>query len=63
MNELKDNRFKILVITFVLVMGGLIFILSAGSMQAISLGRQELYFFQKQMVSVIVGIFCYVHCL
>jgi len=57
MNELKDIRFKILIITFLLVMGGLIFILSAGSMQAISLGRQELYFFQKQMVSVIVGFF------
>lgn len=57
MHELKDDRLKILVITSILVMGGLIFILSAGSMQAIALGRQELYFFQKQMVSVIVGFF------
>lgn len=57
MNELRDNRLKILIITAVLVLGGLIFILSAGSMQAIALGRQELYFFQKQMVSVIVGFF------
>jgi len=57
MSELKDNRLRILIITSILVMGGLIFILSAGSMQAIALGRQELYFFQKQMVSVIVGFF------
>lgn len=57
MQELRDNRLKILIITSILVMGGLIFILSAGSMQAIFLGRQELYFFQKQMVSVIVGFF------
>ncbi len=57
MNELRDNRLLILVIISMLVMGGLIFILSAGSMQAISLGRQELYFFQKQMVSIIVGFF------
>jgi cell division protein FtsW len=57
MNELRDNRLRILIITSVLVMGGLIFVLSAGSMQAISLGRQELYFFQKQLVSVAVGLF------
>lgn len=57
MNELRDNRFKILLIISVLTIGGLIFILSAGSMQAISLGKRELYFFQKQMVSVIVGFF------
>jgi cell division protein FtsW len=57
MQELRDSRFAILLIISILVMGGLIFILSAGSMQAIALGRQELYFFQKQMVSVIVGFF------
>lgn len=48
MQELKDNRLRILVITSILVMGGLIFILSAGSMQAIALGRQELYFFRNR---------------
>jgi len=57
MSELSDNRLKILIITSLLVVGGLVFILSAGSMQAIALGKRELYFFQKQMVSVIVGFF------
>lgn len=57
MHDLQDNRLKILIITSVLVILGLIFLLSAGSMQAMQLGRQELYFFQKQLISVLVGGF------
>lgn len=57
MNDIRDNRFKILIITSFLVILGLIFLLSSGTMVALSLGKQELYFFQKQIISVLVGCF------
>ncbi|MGE4317611.1 MAG: putative lipid II flippase FtsW [Deferribacterales bacterium] len=57
MNDIRDNRLKILIITSFLVILGLIFLLSSGTMVALSLGKQELYFFQKQLISVLVGCF------
>lgn len=54
-NHFKDVRFQILASCVALVMVGLIFIYSTGSMQAIRLGRSETYFFLKQFISVIVG--------
>lgn len=57
MNDVKDNRFRILVITSFLVILGLIFLLSASTMVALSLGKPELYFFQKQLISILAGCF------
>lgn len=57
MNDIRDNRLRILVITSFLVILGLIFLLSSSTMVAISLGKSELYFFQKQLISILVGCF------
>lgn len=54
-NHFKDVRFQILASCVALVMIGLIFIYTTGSMQAIRLERSETYFFLKQFISVIVG--------
>lgn len=55
----KDNliniKIKLIAITVVLVLIGLIFVFSAGSMQAIRLGKSESYFFYKQFIAATAG--------
>ncbi|WP_022852004.1 putative lipid II flippase FtsW [Limisalsivibrio acetivorans] len=51
-----DSRAKILILTAFLVSVGLIFVFSAGSMQALRIGRGELFFFTKQLLSVFAGL-------
>lgn len=55
MINFKDIRFQILSASVILIMIGLVFIYSTGSLQAIRLEKTETYFFLKQFVSVIVG--------
>jgi len=56
----KDNmvsmKIKIVLFTVILVLTGLIFVFSAGSMQAIRLGKPETYFFYKQFTASVIGI-------
>lgn len=55
MVNFKDPRFLILSSCVLLIMIGLIFIYSTGSLQAIRLERSEMFFFFKQFVSVVLG--------
>lgn len=52
---IKDERLSILLLASGLVTMGLIFVFSAGSIQALRLNRDELYFFNKQMLAVFIG--------
>lgn len=55
----KDNliniKIKIVLFTVVLVLIGLIFVFSAGSMQAIRLNKSETYFLYKQFIASVIG--------
>lgn len=55
MINFRDIRFQILAACVTLIMIGLVFIYSTGSMQAIRIGRPETFFFMKQFVSVVAG--------
>ena len=55
MINFKDMRFQILASCVLLIMIGLVFIYSTGSIQALRLERSEMFFFFKQFVSVILG--------
>lgn len=54
-NHDSKIRLKIITLTLVMVLTGFIFIFSAGSMQAVRLGKSETYFFFKQFFFAIVG--------
>lgn len=56
MFDLKDDRLQILILTSFLVAAGLIFVFSAGSIQAFRLDRGALYFFNKQLIAVFIGL-------
>ena len=55
MINIRDIRFQILATCAVLIMIGLIFIYNTSATQAIRLERNELYFFIKQFIHVILG--------
>jgi cell division protein FtsW len=54
-DKLLNTKIKLIAITLVLVLIGLVFVFSAGSMQAIRLGKSESYFFYKQFIAALVG--------
>ncbi|MCD8568527.1 MAG: putative lipid II flippase FtsW [Geovibrio sp.] len=56
MFQIKDERLQILIIASVLITMGLIFVFSAGSIQALRLEKNELYFFNKQLLAVFIGL-------
>jgi len=58
MINFRDAKVHILISATLLVMIGLIFIYSTGSIQGVRLGRGELYFFLKQLIAVIIGFGC-----
>lgn len=55
MIHFKDLRFQILASACLLIMVGLVFIYSTGSLQALRLEKSETFFFMKQFISVVVG--------
>ncbi len=55
MINFRDTRFQILSACVLLIMIGLIFIYSTGSLQAIRLEKGEMFFFFKQFISVVLG--------
>ncbi len=55
MLNFRDIRFQILASCVLLIMVGLVFIYSTGSIQALRLERSDTFFFFKQFVSVIIG--------
>ncbi len=55
MFEYKDERFYVFLIVSLLLIIGLTFIFSAGSLQAVRIGKTEYFFFYKQIISIIIG--------
>ncbi len=55
MFEYKDERFYLFIIVSLLLITGLVFIFSAGSLQAVRIGKPEYFFFYKQIISILVG--------
>ena len=55
MINLRDVKIQILITSALLVMIGLAFIYTTGSVQSVRLGKNELYFFVKQFISVGIG--------
>ena len=55
MINFRDIRFHILASCVLLIMVGLVFIYSTGSIQALRLERADTFFFFKQFVSVVIG--------
>jgi len=51
----SDYRMQILIAATLMITVGLIFVFSAGTIQALNIGRGELYFFHKQFFSVLTG--------
>lgn len=56
MLNFRDNRVQLCILTFLLVLIGLMFVYSAGSLQAIRLQKGDLYFLMKQLVGCAIGI-------
>jgi cell division protein FtsW len=56
MFDLKDERLQILLLTSLFIAGGLIFVFSAGSIQAFRYDKGPLYFFNKQLIAVFLGL-------
>jgi cell division protein FtsW len=54
----RDPKFHLFFIAFTLTFIGLLFSYSAGSLQALRLGRDDTYFLMKQLVSCILGFIC-----
>ncbi|MDR2400731.1 MAG: putative lipid II flippase FtsW [Deferribacteraceae bacterium] len=54
----RDPRFHLFFIAFVLSLTGLLFSYSAGSLQAMRLGRSDTYFLMKQLLSCVLGFIC-----
>jgi cell division protein FtsW len=57
MLTIKDSRVQLVLVTFTLVLTGLMFVYSAGAPQAMRLGQGEMYFLMKQLLSCGLGIF------
>ncbi|MDR0454538.1 MAG: putative lipid II flippase FtsW [Deferribacteraceae bacterium] len=51
MFDLRSNRFQLLFLTSALILIGMMFVYSTGSLQAIRLHKSDMYFLIKQMVS------------
>ncbi|GAB7140910.1 putative lipid II flippase FtsW [Deferribacterales bacterium RsTz2092] len=55
MITLRDSRLQLLVLMLFLTLVGFMFVYSAGSLQAVRLGRSDMYFLFKQLVSFGIG--------
>jgi cell division protein FtsW len=56
MTNFKDARFQLIFLTFCLVMVGMTFVYSAGSLQALRLNKVDTYFLMKQLISFSMGL-------
>ncbi|MDR2104699.1 MAG: putative lipid II flippase FtsW [Deferribacteraceae bacterium] len=54
----RNPKFHLLFIVFILTLTGLLFSYSAGSLQAMRLGRSDSYFLMKQILSSVAGFIC-----
>jgi cell division protein FtsW len=54
----RNPKFYLLFIVFILTLTGLLFSYSAGSLQAMRLGRSDAYFLMKQTLSCVAGFIC-----
>jgi len=52
---LKDERIQIIIVMFLLIIVGFIYVYSIGAMQAHRIGKQEYFFLFKQLISAIIG--------
>ncbi|MBZ4643503.1 MAG: cell division protein FtsW [Deferribacteres bacterium] len=55
-DNLSNEKIKLITVTLLLVLIGFIFVFSAGSMQALRIGKSETYFFFKQFIASIIGV-------
>lgn len=60
MFEYKDERFYMFVSVAILLVIGLTFIFSAGSLQAVRIGKPESFFFYKQILAMVLGL-CFMY--
>lgn len=56
MLEYRDERFYMFAAVCLLLITGLTFIYSAGSLQAVRINKPEYFFFYKQIVAIILGL-------